>query len=56
MSLRKNSFIREFLTQRGISGAQSLEKMVEVWTANPLPALGSIAFVMVLAAGIRLRD
>jgi hypothetical protein len=53
MSLRKNSFIREFLTQRKLSRSQ-------VWTRwlsldrESIARIGSVVFVMVLAAGIRL--
>ena len=53
MSLRKNSSNQEFLTQRRISGAQVWRRW---WSLDreSLGRLGSIAFVMVLAAGIRL--
>jgi hypothetical protein len=53
MSLRKNSFIREFLAQRKISGSQLWTRL---WSLDreSLARIGSVAFVMVLAAGIRL--
>src|SRR5215211_4040937 len=53
MSLRKNSFIRQFLTQRKLSRNQ-------IWTRwwsldrESVARIGSVVFVMVLAAGIRL--
>src|SRR5690349_10305270 len=53
MSLRKNSSIQEFLTQRRMSSAQAWRRW---WSLDRVSVgrLGSIAFVMVLAAGIRL--
>jgi 4-amino-4-deoxy-L-arabinose transferase-like glycosyltransferase len=53
MSLRKNSFIQEFLTQRGTSDARVWRRW---WSLDreSVGRLGSIAFVMALAAGIRL--
>jgi hypothetical protein len=53
MSLRKNSFIREFLTQRKISGNQAWTRL---WSRDreSIARIGSVAFVMILAAGIRL--
>ena len=53
MSLRKNSYIREFLAQRKISGSQLWTRL---WALDREAAarIGSVAFVMVLAAGIRL--
>src|SRR5215211_4736522 len=53
MSLRKNSFIRQFLTQRKLSRNQ-------IWTRwwsqdrESVARIGSVVFVMVLAAGIRI--
>src|ERR671911_2733868 len=53
MTLRKNSFIQEFLTQRRISGARFWRRW---WSRDreSLARLGNIAFVIVLAAGVRL--
>jgi hypothetical protein len=53
MSLRKNSYIREFLAQRKISGSQLWTRL---WSLDREAAarIGSVVFVLVLAAGIRL--
>ena len=53
MSLRKNSFIREFLAQRKISGSQLWTRLWRL-DRESVARIGSVAFVMVLAAGIRL--
>jgi hypothetical protein len=53
MSLRKNSFIREFLAQRKISGSQLWTRLWRL-DRESVARIGSVAFVLVLAAGIRL--
>jgi hypothetical protein len=53
MGLRKNSYIREFLTQRRIAGTRVWQRL---WSRDreSIARLGNIAFVMILAAGVRL--
>ena len=53
MSLRKNSFIREFFTQRKIARDQMLTRWRSL-DRESIARIGSVAFVMILAAGIRL--
>lgn len=53
MSFRKNSFIREFLTQRKTAGNRASARW---WSLDreSVARIGSVAFVLFLAAGIRL--